>query len=278
MEKLVSDSEKLLMLEKRLMGKLLAAEEDDNQELFDRVSMFFSGLKEKTDKSVCHLMSMYPTGVLASYLQAKFKYTKDTVCHLSLLEFINRREINKNCEDKIKLRVNCDTFLEEYIRNLYSIYVWYMRNHDLDANVRKTMRELMAIRLENSEFARLYFSGDSFNAKQISTPEFNIGFMAANQHAISDYYESLNKLIHDANASEMLEGVHKPFLVEAQKHMLELDFAALCMQMDNRRIIYPFSDYPISDYTKEIMSNASNIYDGYQNRESVKKEKKPIYL
>ena len=278
MEKLVKDSEKCLILERKLMDKLLTAEEDDNLELFSEISLFFCGVKENTDKTIFALMSRYPTNVLANYLQAKFKFTKDTVCHLSLLEFINRREIKRSFEEKINLKVNCDCFLEEHIKNLYSLYVWYMRNHDLDEKVRKTLHQLMVIRLENSEFARYHFSGDSFNAKEISTPEFNIGLIAANELSISGYYEDLNKLIHDSNASEMLEGVQKPFLVEAQKHMLELEFATLCMQMDNRRIIYPFSDYPISDYTKDIMNNASNIYNDYTNKECRKKSKSPIYL
>ena len=277
MDKLVKDSEKYLALERKLMDKLLLADEERNVEMFNILSGFFKGLKQKTDYTVGKLMSKYSVDLLNCYLGAKIDAKNvESIGHICLLEHIDRRYVNGISEELFD--INSDVFLEEHVRHLYLVYIWYVQNHELDEDFKKALHNFMVIKLVNSEFMRYYYSGDVETANMLSDPDGMLGYMQAGNIALKSYFEDLDGLVAEANVCEMFDGISEPHVVAAKKKMIELEAAALSIQMNYRKIAYPFVDSPLSDYSVDIMSNASNIHNDYVSGVSHKLAKKPIYL
>jgi hypothetical protein len=277
MEKMILDSEKLLMMERRIMDKLLTAEEDRNLEMFNILSTYFSGLRRNTDTSIQKLMSKYPAKMLLDFLKAKVDPEKEeSFVHLTLAEHIDFTYINSISEKLYN--VNSDCFLEEHLRQLYIVYIWYIQNHDLNEEFKKSLHKFMVIRLVNSGFARNYFSGDIEKANRLSDPDQVLGFFEARDISLKTYYSNLNKLVDDSNICEMFEGLAEPQTVAARRKMIELELVALCAQMEHRQIAFPFLDSPINDYSEDVLRKADDIYKEFSEGKSKKKVKKPIYL
>ena len=134
----------------------------------------------------------------------------------------------------------------------------------------------MFLDLIQSEMVRLLFSEDYDKTLKISDPNKSLG-QFANEAALDTYYKRLNILIKESNSFEMFEDVHKKDDFNAKKKMYMLEFVALCNQMIDRDIIYPTTEEEISDFTQDILIEASEVTNEYKD-DNNKSLKKIIYL
>ena len=276
MEKLVNLGLKLVAKEKRLVDKMLVADEEENDDLFLLLRDYYKGVKEKTDSVVSELLARYSFEDIANYIDSLIDPTDvKTLDYACLFGFIDYKYLNDFSQKKFKIDSDC--FVEEHNKTLYSLYIWYMRNNELPKDFKASLHKFMSLRAADSQFVRLYYEGNNDLAFKISSPDASF-YWETYDFAEKAYYSHLNKLILDSDCCEFFEGLSEPHVVDAKRKLLELELAALCYEMDARKIQFPVAEAPLNDYSLEMLRNASDMYNSFNENKEKRLVKKPIYL
>ena len=273
---LIMDVMKYVKVESRLIDKMLLALENQNDELFLLIQETYKNKKEKTDSVI---------GVLLQ------NYSFDEILHnISLLKrssfenYMIGESLQQIIIDDIfyayfmsKYDKNSLSYQEEHVKYLLSVYLWELNNQELTDIQKNKIHELILIKLVKSLFIRSFFAGDIEFAQSVSTPNEYYGNLLVDNEALHAYYTRLNGLVTECNCTEFFEGIDSEDNCFSRRKFVELQLAALSVQMKKRDITYPVVESTISDYAEERIVNASNLAHQNNNNE-IKQTKKVIKL
>ncbi len=252
--------------ELRTLDKMLIEIEKGNYDPILEMNAFFLSVKTKTDNAIEGIISSYKYEQLQEKIKKYYNTHANDVNETLLLATLIDRTVNQRIVDKI-LVDDRDSFKEEHIRYLLSVYMKYINSSNMRLGIRRALHNFMLMTFSESQYIRDYFSGNADEADKVSNPDRVFGSLTANLLAEKEYYSKLNSLIKSTNGDEMFEGLIKEDLLEAKKIKTQLEFAALCLQMEERNIKYPVSSIEMSDYTKDLMTKAANLVRSFQTDE-----------
>ena len=255
--------------EYRALDKLLSEIEKGNYESITEFEAFFLSAKLKTDSAIDTLLSTFSFPQLEEEMYNMFKRNAQDATETFLLASLIDSKINSRIHSSLSLE-DRTSFREEHARYLFAIYMYYVKNSNMREQVKKDLHSFMLITLAESQFIRNNFSGNYEEAMKLSDPDNYFGPIKANLVAEKEYFDQLNKLINSTNGDEMFEGLINEDLVEAKKIKTQLDFAALCMKMEDRGIKYPVSIVQASDFTEDLMAKASSLVKEFKRDDASK--------
>lgn len=276
MEELIEECLKCLRLERKYIGKLLQSEEENNTPKFEGLKNYFRILKERTDILVNQLVDFFPAKEVIESLTSKMNFaSEETLDELTLTSLVDSCFVNKLSD--LFYNTRTDAVIEENAKCLYMVYLWSLDNGMIPEEIKTSLHRFMQIRLSSSRFIRSYYSGDIEEAENISNPDKSFGLLA-NKRILSAYNSLLNKAVNDANCFEMLEDITDENVFLARRKMIELEFVAICAQIQSRDIIIPVTENEMSDFTEGIVRSASTMSDEFNKRDKGKSLEKIIYL
>ena len=252
--------------ELRALDKILLEIEKGNYDTLIELNTFFLSAKLKTDSAIESILSSYKYDQLKEEMSKHYNTHTNDVNETLLLATLIDRTVNQRIFDKLLID-DRDSFKEEHIRYLLSVYMEYINNNDIRLGVKRALHNFMLMTFSESQYIRNYFSGNTEEAAKISDPDEILGKLKADLVAEKEYYNKLNSLIRSTNNDEMFEGLIKEDLLEAKKIKTQLEFAALCLQMEDRNIQYPVSAVEMSDYTRDLMLKASQVAKEFQKED-----------
>lgn len=277
LKELVDEGVKCIRREKRLIGKMMKYEIDGDSVNFNALKPYYKILKEKTDLVVQELLGNFAIEDTMNEITSRINFDEDVIHdEVDLAGFVDCAFLNKVGQALFDMDAGC--FVEENCRYLYSLYRWCLDNENYNDKVREALYFLMYTRLASSQVIRSYYSGDNENAEKVSSPDAVFGRLSANMYALQAYYCKLNELINESNCHEMFAGLTDFDTFFAREKMLEIEFAAICSQLESRDIEFPNVETPMSDFTIKVLQNASNMYENYKKSSKAKSYKKTIYL
>lgn len=251
--------------ERMLIDKIVDANERGDNLSFEALKDMFHSVAFKTDSLVERLLSQCPPNILIDrILDDAKKDNEETFDKFTLANMIK----NKVAEDigKKMFSINAASFEEEHNRYMYLVYIWYLRNKEMNPRFKKSIHRMMTLKATNSSTLRKLFSGEYDAAQEISDPSKSFG-VGTDYIANEAYYSLLNDLINTSNCTEMFEGfLTDKEVFEAKKKMMVLEFTALCSQMVDRKISFPVTEKPISDFTNELLTEASKLTNEYKEK------------
>ena len=277
MEELIEKAVILFKKEAEIINKMLTFVEKDQESKFIAYTEYYKKIKEQSDALITEMLDKYLSDDIMLYVIDHFKEDKDdlmamfTFVGLADCESINRtgREIFGN---------DMDSFMEEHNRLLLSIYLWGIKNEEINEKERKALHDLIILTLTSSQFVRNYFAGDYEKASNISSPDYNFGSASANQMALKSYYAYLNKLVYDSNTFEMFDDMEDQDTFNARKRQLKYELVAICAQIEERGFTYPCLEVPMSDFTEEILKESSIFNEKYKADKKLAKRREVICL
>jgi hypothetical protein len=211
------------------------------------------------------------------YVIDHFKEDKDE--HLAMLTFVGLADCESiNRTGREVFGNDMDSFMEEHNRLLLSIYLWGLKNEDINEKEREELHNQINILLTSSQFVRNYFAGDYEKAYEVSSPDFNFGTESANQMALKSYYEYLNHLVSDANVIEMFDDMEDEDTFNARKRLLKYELVAICTQIEGRGFSYPCLQVPMSDFTTSLLQDSSVFNEEFKTGMKLTKKKNVICL
>ena len=247
--------------------------EDEHEKTLAKLIDIYTHSIQKTDKTVESLISSYKYEQLGKEVSKFCKENKDDSFETYLLAGLVDRYLNDKL-NKPTLDEDSELFREEHIRYLFSVYIGYLQSHDIDEQVKHSLHNFIVLKFADSQFIRRFLSNDynDIESLMISSPNVKHDKEKANMLAEKNYYKQLNELIDASNCDEMFDGLIREDLMEARKIKKQLEFAALGLQMDDRNIRFGVTDVDMSDYTQDIMRNASDIL----NKEKKEKQEEEL--
>lgn len=263
----VIDAIKCIKMEYKLIDKMLSALENQNEEQFNLIQESYKIKKAKTDYVVGTLLQNFSLEEILDSISSFFGSSFGGVISTGSLgeividDFFDAKHVA--IFDK-----QSPSYNEEHIKYLLSTYLWDQRNSELTKEQKKSVHNVILPFFAKSRFVRSYFAGDTESAEIISTPDNSFGKFYADKHAMSEYYKLLNVIVKGCNTTEYFEGLDTEDNCCARRKFVELQLAALSIQMENRDLVYPVVEGPISDYTEERIANASELVKRIKNNET----------
>ena len=276
MEQLISEALKCLKLERKYIGKMLQSEEENNIPKFEGLKNYYRILKEKTDFLVNQLVDSFSAKEVIESLSSKMDFAnEETLDELTLISLVDTCFVNKLSDLFYNTRTY--TIIEENAKCLYMVYLWSLDNGMIPEEIKASLHRFMQIRLSSSRFIRSYFSGDLEEAENVSNPDKCFVLMA-NERILSAYNRLLNKAVNDANCFEMMEDITDENVFLARRKMIELEFVAICAEIQSREIFIPVTENEMSDFAEGIVRSASIISELFNKRDKGIPLEKVIYL
>ena len=263
--------------ERILIDKMIFANERDDVFGFEELQKLYKSVCNNTDILVSNLLSNIDLNTLEnSLLDDNFGKAEDDFDKITLIKIIEHMVYDSF---SIQLdELNPNSFIEEHNRYLYSTYLWFINNDEtLSLSAKKSLHKYMSLKATGSEFFRRFFSGDYEAAERISTPNEQFDYSNTDK-ADKAYYSILNDLVKESNNTEAFDSfLDNDELFEARKKFVVLQFMAICSQMMDNDICFPIIENQSSDFTIEIIKEASFLSDNYK-LENIKPTKKVINL
>lgn len=267
---------KCIKMEYKLIDKMLTALENQDEEQFNLIQETYKLKKAKTDYVIGTLLQDFSLDeILASvtsFMGPSFEgyINAEGLGEIIINDFFSAR--HRMIFDK-----PTSSHSEEHIKYLLSTYLWDQKNSELTEEQKKGVHRLVLPFFAKSEFVRSYFAGDVETAEICSTPDESFGKLYSDRYALPKYYKLLNNLIKECNITEYFEGLDSEDNCCARRKFVELQLAALSIQMDRRELVYPTLECPISDFAEDRIRNASELVKRINNNET-KQMKKVIRL
>ena len=252
--------------ERELIYKLIELDESKDLETFNAVQKVYNESMKLTDKLIRELYENADFDDIMDCLSDKIRKLNDrqrpSYDYVTILGLVRNIELNRlSYEEK---NIPADLFSSEFSMTLYEIYLWYVRENEMDEELRESLRMDLIMKAVDSRVFRYYFSGNYEIAANISDPY--------------NYYNPLEKPEADITYSAMMiERIglsnHAPELInsfdklsyDSREKMIELEFAALSAILDKRKTLIPPNNIEYTSYTEDRILNASVIYDKYKN-------------
>ena len=128
------------------------------------------------------------------------------------------------------------------------------------------------MKVVNSRALRNYFAGNYEVSNEISDSFLN--YKEEEKSNIGAIFVSLlGGQIKLSNGFEMFDGTMEETLFNSRKEMLKLEFSAISLMMMKQRIIIPVPPIDYSDFTEQVIRDASEITNKFKERKSEEKQK-----
>ena len=252
--------------ERQLMYKLIELDESKDLVTFNAVQKVYNESMKLTDELIKELYENADFDDIMNYLSNKISRLNDrqrpSYDYITILGLIRNIELNRLSYEENN--IPADLFSSEFSMTLYELYLWYVRENEMDEELKESLRMDLIIQAVDSRVFRYYFSGNYEVAANISDPY--------------NYYNLLDKPKADITYSAMMiERIglsnHAPDLInsldkvsyESREKMIELEFAALSAILDKRKTLIPPNEIEYTPYTEERIRNSSVLYDRFKS-------------
>lgn len=253
-----------LRKERILMYKIVESEEKQDNAFFYHGVNLYKEIATCTDNLLKKVISDNSYKNIVEFIVENYSKNDEIEYDaLTLLGLVNTLALNKisnefYCE-------NSDPFSNTVIANLYNMYLWSIKKNNYEKEVVEEMRYDIVNTLVNSMAMREYFKGNYSVFDEIE-------FSEKKDKIEKKFYNALNTKINVSNSIEMFEGISNDVEFNARCEVMKLEFASLASLMEKENIKFPLVFSNISDFTEEIICDASSMLEKYNNNES-KKEK-----
>ena len=274
MEEKIKKMLSLLRKERIIINKMVEADEKDDKMLFYTLQKPYKEISINTDNLVNELLDkkMYNSSV--DYLSNKIKELIDkkenTQDYITLIGFINSFNLNRISNDVSNS--DSDVFSNEFVMQVYDIYLWLIKENTTSKEFNNSLRLDILMKLVNSRAIRKYFSGDYEEASEIANPLKNDDYKDRNKLG-TIYASLLLAQIELSNKFEMYDGIIDEESFKSRKKMLEIEFAAISMILMKRGFLIPPNSMDYSNFTEEVLENASNLVNEYIKRKPKEQNK-----
>ena len=249
MNELIEKALEKVKEERLLIDKLIRADEKDKTIILDQLKIKYRNIFFDTNALVDYMLENYPQDELMTTIMSGSSDLDEDTFDRSTLCFL----LSNSYREKFKETV----FEEENNRFLYAIYLWFYKENRLDKETKESLHKFINLRATQSILLRNYFAGEQSKLEEISNPEATYGLLS-NPLALEEYYKILQRVIHDSNCTEIYDGEEGyETALEGQRQYLALEFTAICAEMMVRGIEFPAVEEEISEFTKEILKEAS---------------------
>ena len=275
MEERIKKLLSLVRKERIMITKMVEADEKDNALLFNELQEPYKECSMKTDELLQQMIDddMYDESIdyLSVIIDKKVDQQENVTDYVSLLGLLNIYHSNE--ESQSMVNSDSDVFSNEFIMQIYEIYLWYMKNNNYEKEFITSIREDIVSKLVNSRSMRCYFAGNYEDAAILADPlnDFN------DRDRLGTVYASLMMgQISLSNKFEVYDGIFDPTSFESRKKLLEIEFAAISTILLRRGFLIPPNTMDYSDFTEQVIANASELVDKYNKR--IKNEQTKILI
>ena len=274
MDKEIKELLSLVRKERIIITKMVESDEREDKYLFNELQKKYKDISNKTDELVSNLIldNKYDEIViqLSNKINELVENQENAVDYVTLLGLFNLFYLNET-SNRIS-DSDTDSFSDEFVLQIYDIYIWMMKNSNNTKEFNDSIRSDLVMKLVNSRAIRKYFAGDYDEATLIADPLKDDDFNDRNR--LGTVYASLMiEQINLSNKFEMYEGIFDELSFESRKKLLEVEFAAISSILARRGFLIPPNTMEYSNFTEKVIENASVIVNGYKNRTQVEKEK-----
>lgn len=267
----------LVRKERILITKMVEADEREDSYLFNELQKSFKKTSFILDNFINKKIDDGKYDEIIELLSNKIdelvEKQENAEDYVTLLGLFNSCYLNKTSNSIYNS--NSDAFSNEFVLQIYDIYLWMMNNNNYTKEFNDSLRTDLVMKLVNSRAMRKYFSGEYEEASIMSNPLNDEDFSDRNK--LGTVYSSLMLAqIELSNKFEAYEGIFDDLSFESRKKLLEVEFASVSSILMKRGFLIPPNVIDYSDFTEEVLRNASILLDEYNNRKT--KEKNKILL
>ena len=275
MEEKIKELLSLIRKERVLMLKMIESDERDDSLLFSELQKKYKVISTEVNNKIRELINDETYEKVYEKLGLKInelaEKDKDPDLYIVLLGLVN--STYKSIIGEKYENVNSDVFTNELTSTVYGLYLWHLKENDFTKEFRDSFRNDMAIKFANSRVLRLYFAGDYEGAKQILNQSNS--FDEEDRNGIGAIFVSLlGGKISITNSYESFNGLMDDVSFNSGKEMLKLEFCAISLMMMKHRIILPIPPVDYSDFTEELIKEASLLTNKYNKMKKEEKEEK----
>ncbi len=274
-EFLVKKGLSLLKKERMLIDKIISSNERDDNLSFADLQEMFSTVSSQTDEIIEKLANDLDYGSLKEMILSDIKQdSEETLDKFTLVKLISYKMLDEVSNNFTTL--DNSVFEEEHFKYLYSVYMWYIKNNELSSVTKKSLHKSMLIKAVGSNALRNFYAGNYDAVNSLGDPEQRCGIIP--DKILSHCYSYLfNDLLNEVGCSAMFNSFFKDkSFFESNKKFLTLRFTALSLQMIDRKVFDLDPDRPLSDFVKDLLSDASLLSEQFkkgernQNRKVIK--------
>lgn len=264
----------LLRKERIIITKMIESEERKDIMLFNALQSKYKEVFDETNEKLNDLFDCYSYNELFEKIATKVnrmvdskKNVQDIVTLLGLVNTEKLLKATKNFEN-----FSSDVFSNELIMHIYELYLWNDRQNDYSKEFKDAIRNDLVMKVVNSRALRNYFAGNYEVSNEISDSFLN--YKEEEKSNIGAIFVSLlGGQIKLSNGFEMFDGTMEETLFNSRKEMLKLEFSAISLMMMKQRIIIPVPPIDYSDFTEQVIRDASEITNKFKERKSEEKQK-----
>lgn len=264
----------LLRKERILITKMVESDERNDKMLFYALQEKYKDISLQVDELVKNLVEEegYDNSIeyISSVINTAIDEKNSAEDNVTLLGLVNSYYLNA-VSNKVE-NTDSDVFSNEYVLQIYNIYLWMVNDLNMQKELADSMRTDLVIKLVNSRAARCYFRGDYEKAIEISDPNYDYNYDDRNRMG-TVYASMMISQINLSNKIEMYDGIFDEISFESRKKLLEVEFAALSTILMKRGFLIPPNSIEYSDFTEKVIRNASKLVNKYKERKPKEKEK-----
>lgn len=264
MDKNIKEIINSLKKERLLMYKIVESEEKQDKVFFKYGTGIYKDIANNTDILINDLLSIHSYKEVMDYILENYS-NDDELSYdaFTLLGLINTKFMNRISNDIYNK--DSDTFSNIVVSNLYNFYLWNIRKNNYDKNIVDEMRYDIVNTLVSSLAMREYFKGN-YNVFD------NIVLCEERSNIENLFFNALNNKIISSNSLEMLDGISSDNEMFARKEIMKIEFSSLARLMMEEDIKFPLVVSTISNFTENIMRDASNVLSEYNKKEKIKEK------
>lgn len=264
MEKIIKEIINSLKKERILMYKIVESEEKQDRVFFNYGTSIYKDIANNTDNLINDLLSIHSYKEAMDYILENYSNDDELSYDVfTLLGLINTKLMNRISNDIYNK--GSDSFSNVVISNLYNFYLWYIRKNNYDREIVNEMRYDIVNTLVSSLAMREYFKGN-YNVFD------NIDLIEERSELENLFFNALNNKIISSNTLEMFDGITSDNEMFARKEMMKIEFSSLARLMMEEDIKFPLVVSTISDFTENIMRDASDVLTEYNKKEKIKEK------
>ena len=265
MDDLIKEILVLLKKERILIYKIVESEEKTDRVFFLNGTKLYNEIASNSDNLIDELIDNYSLKKIEDYIFDKYldddEHGYDVTTLIGLIENKCLNRISNNIYNE-----NCDNFTNIINSSLYNTYLWRIKTANYSKELVKEIRYNMVSNLVNSSIMREYFKGNFDVFDELS-------YDGKYEDEIKKlYYNVLNNSINLSNSIEMFEGLDSDIQFESKKEYMKIEFVSLALRMIQENIKFPVARNEMSDFTQNIVNDASNILKGYNDKEKLKEK------
>ncbi len=248
--------------ERVLINKIVLSNERDDNLSFAALQEMYKEQFINTNSLVDDIADNIDLKSLKKMAMEDNRNIEESFDKFTLVKLVNYKILDK-IRNNITTSVDNSVFDEEHYKYLYSVYMWYVKNHDLSENLKKSLHNFLLLKAVGSNTLRNFFAGNYDKIDELSDPSVKYENIP-NEIIEECYYLSFNNLLRDLDTSEAYTMYFKDkSLFNSNKLFASLQFTAMSTQMSHKNIIITGTEKPISNYAREVLQDASELASDY---------------